>query len=145
MKCATIYKRKDHLYFHPSARTEMGVWIAIPPFQALEGHASPLQKGELLRQMLHESWEGVEHPKKWGSLLDPLYRLAGVKTWGTFAKTATCCEVEYEGDNIRFIPHRNLGPKEGFVPIESQVMIAISSLSDEEIGLMVDAALEKCE
>lgn len=145
MKCATVYKRKEYLYFHPRAKTEVGVWIAIPPFHALVSSASPLQKGDILRQMLYESREGVEHPTQWGNLSEPLYKLAGVKTWGTFAKITKCCEVEYEGDEIRFIPHRNLGPKEGFVPIESQVMIANSSLSNEEIGLMVDAALEKCE
>lgn len=145
MKSVTIYQRKDSLYFHPSSLTEAGIWIATPPFHVLKSHASPLQKGELLRQMLNKSREGVEGPEGWEDLLKPLYKLAGVKTWGTFAKIAKCCLVESEGDEIRFIPQRNLGPREGFTANKNQVIKVSNSLSDEEIGTMVETVMTKCE
>ena len=145
MKCATIYKRKDKLYFHSSSRTTAGVWIATGPFLTLEDREQPSTKGKFLKEVLGASVEEIAHPTSWGNLFEPILKLANVKSWATFAKSADCCHAELEGNKLCFIPQRNLGPKEGYEPIRELTLLVSYNASLEELGVTLDSAFATCD
>lgn len=56
----------------------------------------------------------VTHPTSWKAIFDPVLKLAGVKTWGTFVKSAKFVEIERDSDGVWFSPTRILGADGGF-------------------------------
>jgi hypothetical protein len=116
------------------------VWILTEPVVKLDEGCSDGELGEAARAAMSASRTGVPHPQTWAGLLDPLLRLAGVKTWSTFAKSATCAEIEEEGAKVSVIPTRNLGAKEGFQPVPARAHIVDGHATDS-IGACVRQAL----
>ena len=145
MKCATAYKRKEKIYFHSSSRTTAGVWIITGPFLSIEDCAQPSDKGDCVKEVLKSSKEGITHPKSWGNLFEPILDIAGVKSWAVFVKSAMSCFIELENDELRFIPNRNLGPREGYKPIRERTLITSYNTPIENIGNMLDCAFKACE
>jgi hypothetical protein len=114
VKRATVYRRKSKFLVHASCRTTAGVWILTPPCIALEQDCEDLILGQAVRTALGCSREGVPHPVAWAGLLTPLLDAAGVKSWSTFARSASCAEIEETDATIAIVPTRNLGADEGF-------------------------------
>ena len=114
MKQATAYKRKAQLFVHSSSRTTAGVWILGEPCIRLDEACSDLEFGTAVKAALDASSSDVPHPRSWAGLLDPLLKLAGVKSWSAFAKTASCVEIEEDGGKVSIIPTKNLGVRDGF-------------------------------
>jgi hypothetical protein len=141
MKSATAYKKGNALYLHSSSKTTAGVWIATPPFVKVEMDSTASAKGEAVIQALNASEEGVPHPTNWNGRIDPLLDLAGVKTWATFMKNAVCVDVESDGEQLKLIPMRNLGPKDGFEPVlENTVALSFHS-SPDQVGTELEGLL----
>ena len=139
MKSATVYKRGNALYFQSSSKTTAGVWIATAPFFKIEIDVTSSAKGEAILQALHASQEGVPHPTNWAGILTPLLELAGVKSWATFMKNATYVGLKSDGTQLKLIPYRNLGSKDGFEPVPTEAVDLSCQATPEQIGI----ALEK--
>lgn len=143
MKAATIYERKGKLYVHSSSKTTAGVWVINPPVLAVEKEATG-EIGRAIRECLGASREGVPHPKSFTNLFDPVLDLAGVKSFGTFVKSAKCVEVETSGDAaVTLIPTRNEGVDDGFAPLPNKTEVALGS--DKALGSAAVGALATAE
>ncbi|MDH2240278.1 hypothetical protein N5K27_28695 [Pigmentiphaga sp. GD03639] len=143
MKAATIYERKDKLYFHSSSKTTAGVWVITAPVLAVDKENTG-EVGRALRECLAASREGVSHPKSFTDLFHPVLELAGVKSFSTFVKSAKCIEVETSDDvTVTLIPTRNDGVDDGFAPLPYKTEATLSS--DEALGSVVSAALAMAE
>lgn len=104
-RSVSVYDRgKDGVYLHPSAYTDMGVLIAIPPFE----HVSKEEKNFLLWEkvvfLFERSCGIVPHPNQWNQL-DPLIKSANCKSWRDFAKNAVHCRVDISAGYYVFTPH----------------------------------------
>ncbi len=132
MQSAAAYRRSGRWYFHSESKTTDGVWIASQPF--LSSDQESINVGDCAKQALAMSTEGVGHPTEWSGLFTPMLDLAGVKSWSTFSRGAELVGIEMEGNLIKLIPHRNLGPKEGFEPVVSDAIDLPSEASCEDIG-----------
>src|SRR5262245_73072 len=113
MKVATVYQRKGSLYLHASSRTTDGVWMASAPFLCVAPASSAGEIATAVRQSVACSSEDVPHPSRWDGLLQPLYALAGVKTWSGFVKGAACGNVEADEDDWCLVPYKNGGSRGG--------------------------------
>jgi hypothetical protein len=127
MKRATIYKRKGAFFVHASSQTTEEVWILAEPCLKVEDDAGDGALGDAIAAALRGSRVGVAHPTSWGGLFAPILALAGVKSWGTFAKSAKCAEVEADGAAIRVIPMRTID--RGFEPDQSSAVVVDGSAS----------------
>ena len=128
MKLATAYQRNDRIFLHALSKTTDGVWILSQPVFMVDD-INIDKVGELLLEVLESSSENVPHPKSWANLFDPILRLAKLKSWGTFVKSAKCVEVEFDGQQVDFIPTKNMGEFEGFNPIkEKKIRCSLNNL-----------------
>ena len=81
MQRAILYKRKDKYFIHASSKTTAGVWILQEPVYLIEN------VGEIIKyipKVLNESREGIQHPKNWSTLFNPVLEIAGVKSYQGF-------------------------------------------------------------
>jgi len=140
MKRATVYLRKHAIYIHSSSATTAGVWVLTSPCVKLERDCSERQIGEQALRALAESKTGLPHPREWGSVLEPLLRLANVKSWSEFARPASCAEIEEEGGRLSVVRTENLGAQEGFRAVP-QGPTLVESLVQEVVGAAVRQAL----
>ncbi|WP_432288796.1 hypothetical protein SLT36_30265 (plasmid) [Aminobacter sp. BA135] len=139
MKAATIYERKGKLYVHSSSKTTAGLWVINAPVLALEMEDIG-QVGRSIKECLAASREGVPHPVSFTNLFDPVLDLAGVKSFGTFVKSAKCVEIEAnDAETVTLIPTRNEGADGGFVPLPNRTETTLGS--DEAMGSAAVAAL----
>jgi hypothetical protein len=147
MKLAGAYKREKKIYLNPMSKTTTGLWIGTSPTIILDETESPAIEGRHIRGVLRHSKQGVPHPTDWDSFLTVFLQEVGVKSWSKFAKTALSCTIELEGDQLEFLPYRNLGPREhyNFVPIRDRKMTISFDASDEKLGLLLEKAFEACE
>jgi hypothetical protein len=142
MKMATAYKMGDRIFLHASCKTTAGVWILCRPVLAIDqGDLGNL--GAAILHALDGSQENVPHPIVWKDLFNPILQLARVKSWTTFAKSAKCVEIEFGTNRVSFLPTKNLGPKDGFEPLESKRRN--SSPTKEEAGVVLLAAFGDAE
>jgi hypothetical protein len=86
--------------------------------------------------VLNASQESIRHPKQeeWSGVAAPMLELAGVKSWATFMRNTACLSLEDEGGQLKVIPHRNMGPKEGFEPVPARAIELGIESSPAEIG-----------
>jgi hypothetical protein len=140
MKLATAYKRRERIFLHASAKTTVGVWILWPPVLAVDGVSA---LGQNIRLVLKGSRLNVPHPTSWTGLTGPLLRLANVRTWNAFARSAKCVQIESSADRVAFLPTRNGDTKEGFVPLPERLLH--SPLVEEDLARTLLAAFEACQ
>jgi hypothetical protein len=147
MKLAGAYKREKKIYLSPRSKTTTGIWIGTSPRIIFDETEPPSIKGKYIREVLRHSREGEPHPTDWENLMQNFLKDVGAKSWSKFAKTALSCTIEFEGDQLAFLPYRNAGAKESynFVPIRDRKMITSVDASDEELGLLLEKAFDACE
>jgi hypothetical protein len=89
----------------------------------------------------------VPHPdfKDEDKGFEPMYDLAGVKSWTAFAKHALSVDFSADDEWLTIQPWKNEGSKQGFVPVSGvSVRVPIQSpLTD--IGDAVKRAFALCE
>ncbi len=143
MKATTIYERKGKLYVHSSSQTVSGIWLINAP--VLSVNKDEISKlGHSIRECLDASREGVPHPVSFSHLFEPVLALAGVKSFGTFVKSAKCVEVETgDGKTVTLVPTRNLGVDEGFAPLATRMEAPLDQ--DHALGSAAIAALAMSE
>ncbi len=138
MKAATIYERSGKVFIHSSSKTSAGVRVLGTPVLSAEKD-NPKDIGQAVRECLGSSHVGVPHPKSFANLFEPVLKLAGVKSFNTFMKSAKSVGVEMEDGVVTLIPTRNAGPKDGFFPLPNRSQLVLGS--DDELGLAAVAAL----
>jgi hypothetical protein len=142
MKVATAYRTADRFVFHASCRTKDGVWILCNPvFSVAEQDATKL--GDAVLRALDDSVDAIPHPDSWEEVFDSLFRVAGVRSWAAFSKSVKCVEIGASGNRVSFAPTKNLGAKQGFVPISARTKD--SAPVSLELGHALLAAFNACE
>ena len=137
-KFACIYERDGALYIHSWSKTTAGGWIFSEPVRRCSKD-NPDELGQLVLECLAASRSGVRHPKSWTGLLDPLLKLANVRSERMFNKGAKCVNVAMEGEQITFSPMQNLTPKGDFVELPTKPQVTFVSLRN--LGLAALDAL----
>ena len=138
MRSLSVYLRRGSLLVVPMAETVEGLQISVEPaLRASMESASPEAIGTSLVDWMKYSREGVPHPSDWSSVRSVLLEAAKVKSWATFVKGArllSCCE---EPNGYSLTPYRNLGAKEGFLPLQEDVVVVAASAPAPELGAAV--------
>ncbi|QWK81296.1 hypothetical protein [Ochrobactrum sp. BTU1] len=143
MKSATIYERKNRLYFHACSQTTAGIWMLSAPVLTTE-KGNIREGGRMVKDCLAASRQGIAHPSSFPNLFKPMLDLAGVKSYGTFVNSSKSVGITTDdGVSAILTPYRNDGPKHGYTPLAE--MPAIPLASDEELGAAILAALENAE
>lgn len=144
MHHATAYQRGDSFYLHSESQTTSGVWIAVRPFIRLPRRVSAEELGAAVEETLAASQLGVTHPTDWDTVEYPLPTLAGVKSWATFMRTASCVNIKEMNGYVEMRPSKNIGPKEGYEPMEEVVTIR-GSIDPERLGIALLDAFRICK
>jgi hypothetical protein len=143
MREATLYGRSGRYYVHSSSKTTAGVWVAHAPFLTIGGEELT-GLGQAMQECLLASREGVTHPSSWGGLLQPMLKLAGVKSYVAFARLSKCVTVlENDDRTVSLIPTRNGGSREGFVHLNDKTSTVENTL--ETLGTAAVEALARSE
>lgn len=143
MKRVIAYQRKTQVFVFAQSQTTAGVWIMEGDAYAVDvGDAG--QIGVVVSQALEVSKIDVPHPTSWKGLFDPVLKLAGVKSWSTFVKSARCVEIELDADGLWLLPTRNLGADGGFEQIGRYACPATQS-DPMALGQALLQALEMAE
>lgn len=140
MRSIDVFLRRGAIYLHPYSQTTEGAWIAAPPFIRLEwdDHDLRAKLNEAVPRLLGESRRGVPHPAEW-NVAEPLYRLAGVKSWREFvAGGCLSLGIEEREDGVYLVPQENRGAKGGFVDYAEPILCSHIELSDWK-GLLTKA------
>lgn len=139
-KWVSIYDRgPDGLYIHPSAFTDMGVLLAVPPFERIDAAKKPIEIWSIVSSLLEKSGGKVPHPTSWKQLA-PMLALAGCRTWGDFARKARYCSVEIADGVVIVTPGQWDG--KGF---ESRKKDAVNLGPNPEAAIATEAILRVLE
>jgi hypothetical protein len=146
---ASLYRRSGSILIESKSRNVDGIYEATPPFLRVPADSEPEDIGRAVLQALAESKEGIPNPwrdaeyrRRNRSGWWPLIEVAGVKSWRTFVKGAVHVSVLRTGNLVKFEPSRNLGPKEGFVPLANAPEPVADAANLFEIGQRALAALD---
>jgi hypothetical protein len=142
MKKASLYLRRPHLFLHPMSCTTDGVWIAGAPEIKLDESSGDEELGRALAEALMGSASGVPHPRVWSGRNDAFLKLAGVKSWATFARTAEHASAEEIDGVTCVIPYVNRGASEGFQPLPEQA-VAVRPVTFAALGAAAREALRR--
>ncbi|MEH2484985.1 hypothetical protein [Bradyrhizobium sp. AZCC 2230] len=118
MRKAAAYLRRNKVIICPVSDTTDGVGVICAPVFDLE--ASDVSGvGAAVLEALQLSREGIPHPAPadWSKLFKPVLKAAGVGSWKTFVRSTKDVIVRFETNRIVYIPTRNLGSRNGFVPL----------------------------
>jgi hypothetical protein len=141
MRCATAYLRQHVFFVHSLSKTTDGVWIFTEPCLGFDGSASDYDLGKAVADVLDYSKINVRHPTVWTGLFDPVLKLANVRSWSQFVRSATCAELAVEDDQYSIVPTTNLGPNDGFEPRASET-VRLRGASIEKLGAGLRTVLE---
>ena len=147
LQTASILIRSHDYIIQPESRTSTGLWIVDEPIQVIECDAPTVVVGKAVRLALNGSRDGVDSPKDWRTLLAPLLKVAGVRSWDALQRSSRLCEVEATCEVIRVMPSQNggaVGPNKGFHTLREKAITLIPNSTDEEIGDAVRRASELC-
>jgi hypothetical protein len=117
--------------------------ISAPVFDLEANDVSGL--GEATLEALQHSKEAIPHPapEEWSKLFEPVLKVAGVRSWNTFIRSAKDVSVRFETNRVVFIPTRNLGPKDGFAPLPKRERSSAPTVA--EVGPALLAAFGDAE
>ncbi len=143
MRMAAAYFRCGVVYLHSESITTEGVRIFSPPFVRVDWD-DPDVRGKLnkaVASVIDGCREEVPHPTVW-NLADPLYRLAGVKSWGAFvSRGCKGLRIEEESNRILLVPQEN--SKGGFSDCAEPIPCSEAELSDWKS--LLEKAFRQCK
>lgn len=122
---AEVYHRQTSYFIHASSRTVDGIWVLTEPCVKLSDACSDEELGDAALAALDASRNEVPSPPPGDSrsVLGPLLRSAGVKSWSTFAKGTSSVDLRDEGGRISIVPQENREPRDGFRPDDAHVIV----------------------
>lgn len=105
----SVYRRDQHAFVCAHDRTTSGLWIGSGSVERVDvGDA--LQLGAAVLTQLGRCTTGVRHPAQdeWPAqrrtALDPIIKLAGLRSWRSFIRTAALCHVDRSGSLVSVLP-----------------------------------------
>jgi hypothetical protein len=104
LKRARAFERRGVIYLHLSSRTSSWIYMATPPFLAV-AQQDREKLAEAVRTVLAASQSPIDEPPD--DVMDPLYAMAGVRTWAAFMKGARLLKLAKKGGMIELQPCRN--------------------------------------
>ena len=120
MRMASIYRRQGKDYVTASSRTRDGFWLEEGPVDLLDAGDPAL--AEAVRSALARSRHGIAAPKDWSSHRNRVAEAAGLKRFSAFAKGTALVSVKGEAGQLRIMPHRNGGSRNGYLGLEDQAL-----------------------
>jgi hypothetical protein len=142
MKLATAYKRSGKIILHSSSKTVHGLWIPTPPF-LLASLSDLVDLGAKISSVLDAAKENIAHPTSLEEFGESIYKIAGVKNWNMFVKSAKCVSIEFETNRVKFLSMKNLGARDGFEPINTKART--SAPVDLEMASQLAAAFDDAQ
>ncbi len=121
---AVSYRVKDKLIIGYLVRTSMGLGLEVDP-RPLMMTTSNDDVAMAIGEALKASEKVIAHPTRdqWKGLFQPFIRAAGVRSFKAFMTDAIRVGIDRYDAQLKLEPHRNLGPKMGFEPIPSDVIV----------------------
>jgi hypothetical protein len=101
--------------------------------------------GDTVLKVLHGSQESIPQPTKWNDEFWEMLDLAGVKTWATFQKGASCIGFESDRGWLTMRPFANKGARDGYTPLQEKNFCIPCDSTPEAIGNAVQKAVSLCE
>jgi hypothetical protein len=142
MPHVSAYEWHGRIFLHPDSKTRSGFWIGTEPVWSVDPD-NLIELGRGILSALAVSKEGVPDPSIWADLCAPLLKSAGAKSSSAFFASARSVSIQSRGDEVIFSPHRNLGSKEGYRPIQGKDRT--SSVNVSELGAALLSAFRDSE
>ncbi len=145
MRYAALLQRENKVMIHPWARSISGVMFGIEPYLVIEGQ-DPNTLGSAIRRVLAASKSGEPHPDPRDSSkrLQPLLKVAGVRSWSALVRGARSVEIADDGREVVFTPTQNCGAKGGFVELVELEITVSQGVRDSALGASALKALQLC-
>lgn len=128
-----VDRRKGEYIVCVYSQTGKGVWVLDGTPERLSQDATPDQLGATIDAALDRSRSGLPELTRDSKPAQPLLDLLQVRDYATYAKGTRSVEVYRDGDTIEVTPRRNEGGRNGFTPIEEEI-ITFSPTTAEQIG-----------
>jgi hypothetical protein len=100
--------------------------------------------GHRINAALEASKIGVPHPTDFSSRVRPLLAAANARNYSSFVKNTFLVIVIRERNRITFLPTRNEGAREGFVPIYDKAIEQETSEDPLQIADWAFEAIAEC-
>ena len=141
---AGAHLREGVIYVETMSRTDTGLWIGGGGVSPVPADAQPEVLGDALLGALDRSRWGVPHPSRdeLEQGVRPLLRAAGVRSYGQMTRGCRYMSVYRIGIRVTITPYRNLGPRGGFEPIDSESEL-LSSNDPATVGRAAGAAFAR--
>jgi hypothetical protein len=140
IRMASIYRRQARDYVTASSRTRDGFWLEEGRVDVLDSANAALT--EAVRAALARSRDGIAAPKDWSSHVNRVVEVAGLKRFSAFAKGTALVSVQEASGQLRLIPHRNEGSREGYVGLEDEALQV--DLDSPDIAKAIELAFKRC-
>ena len=117
-RSAVAYRANGRLIIAPIVQTTIGLGVEVDP-HCLPAPVDHDALANALAGALARSDRVVPHPLQgeWKGLFQPFLRAAGVRSYRAFMADAQRVGIALDGQQLTLEPQRNLGPREGFVPV----------------------------
>lgn len=140
---AMVYSRRGGGFISPESRTVDGFWIATPPFERLDLECEDHERGETVLRALKASRQDVATPPRSAQLLEPMFELAGVRSFSSFMKEAKAVRLKSDGLLVTATSMRNGGARAGFQFLQDEVDTVPAEPG--EVGALLRRALEAAD
>lgn len=147
---AGAYRTSTTILLHPTAHTQRGLAVLVPPVRRLPKDADPIQVGFTLRELLRAP-QAVIPPDNWKArvpLSEEFLKQAGYRSWKKLNEGARYCWIEATDGTIALTPLRNggsRGDKKGFQPFGAPLVTVEEGSGDADLGAAVIEALNRSE
>lgn len=136
---AHVDARRDRLFVTSWSLDRWGMWRANGWSSELEDDAEPATLGDAVFEALGRSEglvEATDEP------LAPVFRAAGVKTWGQYVRGLRSVAVDRRDDMISVTPRQNLGARQGLTDLTDERRDLVDPTA-EAVGAAVRDALTR--
>jgi hypothetical protein len=145
MQIVAVYRRRGRLIMSALSKTVAGFWIQSGPFLSVPENASEQEVVRALMTAFEGSKSGVDGPTDWKEFQKNYLKNVGAKSMKDLHTDTTSCGAEKEGNQIKFTPSQNLGPKEGFAPLPSVPDLVADATNPHEVYTHLMEMLDKCK
>jgi hypothetical protein len=145
LQIVAVYRRQGKLTMSALSKTVAGFWIQAGPFLSVPENAGEEEVVHALMTALEGSKSGVDGPTDWKEFQKRFLKSVGVKSMRDLHVDTTSCGVEKEGNQLKFTPSQNLGPKEGFAPLPSVPDLLADATNPHEVYARLKEILDKCK
>ncbi|WP_394838680.1 hypothetical protein LVJ94_17455 [Pendulispora rubella] len=136
MKMTTVYLRKTQFFVQSLSLSTDEVWIFSDPCFAFPETCDDAALGSAILAALDASRAGIPHPARDSKAhMGPLFQLAGITSWTTFARSAKSVQVTEEGGKIAVMGNTSDGPARGFDEDPTRQVILDRNAPPSDLGL----------